>query len=220
VASEFPGRPWLLKGALVVFETQSPIPTNLIVFQYNPDAISRSLQSEIDWERAYDPVTGRRRKDNLLPPSETFQLEIELDAADQLESSNPLAMTTGLHPTLAALELLLYPPSEDILVANLAARVGMRRISSGKLPLVLLVWGAPRIVPVAVSSLTVNEEAFDQILNPIRAKVSLGLTSLAQDDLEGTALAGFLTVRQVEKEILSRVNLFNSGEQILGMLPV
>lgn len=220
MASEFPGRPWLLKGALVVFETTSAVPTNLIVFQYNPDAMTRSIQPEIDWENAYDPVTGRRRKDNLLPPSESFQLEIELDAADQLEDSNPLAMATGLHPTLAALELLLYPPSQDILLGKLAEKLGMRTLSSGKAPLVLLVWGPARIVPVGVSSLSINEEAFDQVLNPIRAKVSLGLTALSERDLEDTQLAGFLTVRQVEKEVLSRVNLANTALQIKGMLPL
>jgi Contractile injection system tube protein len=220
MASDFPGRPWLLKGALVVFETTAPVPTNLIVFQYNPDTVSRSVQPEVDWSQSYNQQTGQRLADYYLVPSETFQLEVELDAADQLESNNVLARTVGLHPTLAALELLLYPPSADILLGKAAAKLGMHMLAGGKIPLVLLVWGAPRIVPVAVTSLSITEEAFDQILNPIRAKVSLGLRALSDKDLEGTQLDGFRLVRQVEKEVLSRANLAASAEQIIGMLPV
>lgn len=220
MASEFPRSPWLLKGAIVVFETESPVPSNVIVFQYNPDSVSRSVQSNVDWERSYDPTTYKRLSDYFVPPDETFQLDIELDAADQLESNNPIALTVGLHPTLAALELLLYPPSGDLLLGKLAEALGTRTLAGGKLPLVLLVWGIPRIVPVAVTSLSITEEAFDQILNPIRARVSLGLKALSAQDLEGTQLEGFLSVRQIEKEVLSRVNLANSAEQIIGMLPV
>ena len=37
------------------------------------------------------------------PPKETITLSIEVDAVDQLEQANPLAVTMGVHPTLAAL---------------------------------------------------------------------------------------------------------------------
>jgi hypothetical protein len=219
MASDFPGRPWLLKGALVVFETESPVPTNLIVFQYNPDSVSRSVQPHMDWERSWARRQNNRLADYYDAPDETFQLEIELDAADQLESNNVLARTVGLHPTLAALELLTYPPSKDVLLGRAAAELGTRILTDGKIPLVLLVWGV-RIVPVAVTSLSITEEAFDQILNPIRAKVSLGLKALSEADLAGTQLSKLPMVRQIEKEVLSRSNLANSAEQIIGMLPI
>src|SRR5207245_342521 len=41
MASEFPGRPLLLKGALIVFETPVPVPSNIIIFQYNPESMTR-----------------------------------------------------------------------------------------------------------------------------------------------------------------------------------
>jgi hypothetical protein len=220
MASDFPGRPWLLKGALVVFATKSPVPSNLIVFQYNPDTVSRSVQPNVNWDKSYDQQTFKRLSDYYIPPDETFQLEIELDAADQLESNNPLARTVGLHPTLAALELLVYPPSEELLLGVLAKKLGTEVLDGGKIPLVLLVWGVPRIVPVAVTSLSITEEAFDQILNPIRAKVSLGLKALSETDLQGTLFEGFTKVRIVEKEVLALSNLANSAGQIIGMLPV
>ena len=45
-------------------------------------------------------------------------------------------------------------------------------------PLTLFVWSKNRIVPVRITEFTINEEAFDPGLNPIRAKVSLGLRVL------------------------------------------
>ena len=64
-------------------------------------------------------------------------------------------------------------------------------------PLTLFVWGAQRVVPVRVTDLSITEEAFDAALNPIRAKVSLGLRVLSVDDLGfdhrgGTLFMGYL----------------------------
>ena len=50
-------------------------------------------------------------------------------------------------------------------------------------PLTLFVWSKQRVVPVRVTELSITEEAFDVDLNPIRAKVSLGLRVLSVDDL-------------------------------------
>ena len=50
-------------------------------------------------------------------------------------------------------------------------------------PLVLLVLGTSRTIPVRVMDMAIVEEAFDTQLNPIRAKVSLTLRVLSTDDL-------------------------------------
>ena len=50
-------------------------------------------------------------------------------------------------------------------------------------PLTLFVWGPQRVLPVRLTELSVTEEAFDPQLNPIRAKVSLGLRVLTYNDL-------------------------------------
>jgi hypothetical protein len=218
--SEFPGSPLLLKGALVVFEAAQPVPTNVIVFQYNPDSVRRSVQPEFEydwraWSGAGEPVK------NVLPPSETFDLDIELDATDQLEENNVLARASGLHPTLAALELLVYPPSRDRLRAIAEAEAGVARIGTVDLPVVLLVWGAPRVVPVAVTSISITEEAFDQLLNPIRARVSLGLRALTDKELsQRPPFDKVGLVRHVAKEVLARTNLLNSAEQVRGMVGI
>jgi contractile injection system tube protein len=220
VASDFPGSPRLLKGALVVFEAIVPVPTNIIAFQYNPESVTRSFQPQ------HNPSTDPRRNsgsvEHLLPPTESLRLTVELDATDQLEEANPLAIATGLHPTLAALELLLYPPSTDVILTKILAAVGSARVSPAKVPLVLLVWGPLRVVPVKVESVSITEEAFDQLLNPIRAKVELGLKTLSDKELQaaGVPFSTLSVVNLIAKEVLARTAAVTSIAEIGGSLGI
>ncbi len=214
--SEFTGYPKLLKGALVVFETKLPIPTNVIVFQYNPETLARTLQQPAG---SGDPRNSAGDTQNAVqPPVETFRLTVELDAADQLEDprSNPLAVAVGLHPTLAALELLTSPPSSTLILNKALTLLGSSMISPAATPLVLFVWGPARVVPVRVDQVSITEDEFDQLLNPIRARVSLGLRALTLIELQraGTAFEALGIVNLVAKEVLARSNIFNSVQQI------
>lgn len=213
--SDFPRSPKLIKGALVVFETKLPIPTNLIVFQYNPETMTRSLQPT---GGATAGQQGSGDTQPTLPPVETFQLRVELDAADQLENpgSNPLAKAVGLHPTLAALELLVAPPSASLILNSILSLAGSAIISPASAPLVLFVWGPVRVVPVRVTTVSITEQAFDQLLNPIQAQVSLGLRALSIPELvqAGTPFDVLGIVNLVAKEVLARSNLFNSAVSI------
>jgi hypothetical protein len=117
------------------------------------------------------------------PPVETLTLEAELDATDQLEVSDRTAAEFGIHPQLAALESLVYPTSAQLLANDALAVGGTLEIAPMEAPLTLFIWSKNRIVPVRVTEFSVTEEAFDPALNPIRAKVSLGLRVLSVDDL-------------------------------------
>ena len=217
MSSGYPGSPRLLKGALVVFETVAPIPTNLIAFQYNPDSVTRSLESR--------PTVGARgakrakhRTRDLVSPTERLKLTIELDAADELEDGGAIAQATGLHPALAALELLVHPASSQVILGTLLSAIGSAFIAPAREPLVLLVWGPLRVIPVLVESLAITEEAFDQLLNPIRAKVELELRSLSAGELQtaGKVFAAIDVVNLIAKEALARENAVASVEQIIG----
>ena len=219
--SEFPRSPKLLKGALVVFETAIPVPTNLIVFQYNPDTVTRSFQPV--GSGSGDPSAGAGDTQHIpLPPLESFQMKVELDAADQLEASNPLARGVGLHPTLAALELLLYPPSTQ-LILNKALSLRARRSSARRRhPGPARLGCAPRDRAGARDLCLVTEQAFDTLLNPIRAKVTLGLRALTVTELQaaGPPFDTLALVNHIAKEVLARTNIVNSVQQIdASMLP-
>jgi hypothetical protein len=206
--SELPSSPSVLKGALVVFGAQVPVPTNLIVFQYNPDEMRRSFrQAAPVGEEAERRRSGGTRR--VRPPVESFTITVELDSADQLEVSNPIAIATGIHPALAALELLLYPESTIVILNKALALAGMSLIAQPKVPVVLLVWGLPRIVPVRVTSVSVTEQAYDQLLNPIRARVELGLQGMTQAELQdaGAPFDTLGLVNQIAKEVLAKTNI-------------
>jgi hypothetical protein len=204
VASEFPGSPRHLKGALVVFETAVPVPTNVIAFQYNPEKVSRSFQQQHE----LSPLDARYNSGDtrfVLPPVETIALSVELDAADQLERGDTVATTIGLHATLATLELLMYPSSIDLIADKALALAGIGFVKPGSTPIVLLVWGPLRVVPVRVESLSITEEAFDQLLNPIRAIVELGLRTLTERELSdaGPPFDALSFVNLIAKEVLA-----------------
>jgi hypothetical protein len=151
----------------------------IIALQYNPDSISRSLQIQGVGE------TGDRSEALRLkgPPVETIKVEAEVDAVDQLEIVNGAAISVGLHPQLAALELIVYPSSSQLQNNNSLAQSGTLEIIPVESALMLFVWSQQRIVPVRLTEFSITEEAFDVGLNPIRAKVSLGMRVLNVNDL-------------------------------------
>ena len=226
MASEFPRSPKLLKGAMVVFPSQKPgPPPSVIVFQYNPEQLSRSLA-----HRAAPPdpsSVGAAQEDTfrvLGPPIETIKLSVVLNATDQLEQpeQNPEVAISGLHPALAALELLLYPPSTQVLLSRGLALAGSAQICPADLPLTLLVWGKSRVVPVRLTDFSVTEEAFDPALNPIQAKVDLGMRVLTYMELKEDNIGfGAYVAYQTQKEVLARaVRAGQVAGAIRGLIPI
>ncbi len=90
------------------------------------------------------------------------------------------------------------------------AASGQLQIIPMESPLALFVWSKSRIVPVRITDLSVTEEAFDPNLNPLRAKVSLGMRILSVDDLGFEHKGGSIYMTyQKEKERLA--SLSHSG---------
>lgn len=179
--NSFPNAPRLQKGGLVVLDPVTHLPRRIIALQYNPDSVARTLAPQAGGDGG-DRSGPFRIK---APPVETIKIEIELDATDRLEhpDSNAHVVESGIHRDLAVLEALLYPPSERLIDNNRLASLGTLEIAPVEAPLTLFVWSRHRIVPVRVTELSVTEEAFDPALNPIRAKVSLGMRVLTVNDL-------------------------------------
>jgi hypothetical protein len=218
VPSEFPRSPSLLKGALVVFKQGSLVPT-VITFQYNPETMRRGLEAQNP-----EPEPGQSAGDTgrVLPPIESFSLTIELDAADQLETGDTVTRIAGLHPALAELELLLYPSSITMIKNQILALVGSSAVAPLGVPVVLFVYGPSRVVPVRVESLSVTEQAFDQLLNPILASVDIGLRSMTDAELReaGPLFAKLGLIRLIDKEILVAAPTVSAAAQkIRGLLP-
>lgn len=180
--SGFPGSPRILKGGLVLIDPDSSAVLRVIALQYNPDSITRSLQVQAISADGGDRSEVLRLKG---PPVETIKLEAEIDASDQLEfpDRNRVATQTGVFAQLAALETMIYPTSAQLNANDAMSQAGTLEIIPMETPLALFVWSQTRILPVRVTELSITEEAFDTALNPIRAKVSLGLRVLSVNDV-------------------------------------
>lgn len=225
MASDFPRSPKFLKGALVAYESNflGPIP-NIIVFQYNPESLNRTLSQRTAAATAGSERGAARTDANRVagPPKETITLTVQLRAADQLAepANNPHVVGFGLNPALAAMELLLYPSSEQYLLDLALSQAGTVQHTPPDLPLVLFIWGPSRVLPVRLTSFTIKEQAFDQLLNPIQAEVDLGLEVLTYMDLQvGTLGHGAYVASQVQKEVIARLNLINTAQEIVSILP-
>lgn len=196
----FPNAPRLQKGAIVGLDPANPL-ASVVVFQYNPDTLTRTMHAQAAGGNG-DRGEALRLKG---PPQETIKLDLEIDAADQLERGTPPATTMGLHPALASLEMLLYPKSGQVVANELLLNMGIIEVVPPEAPLTLFAWGK-RVLPVRLVSISITEEAFDPGLNPIRARVGLEMRVLSYHDL-GLATAGgaLFMAHQVAKEAMATI---------------
>jgi hypothetical protein len=169
--------PRSIRSGLVVVDPLTGTPQRVIVMQFNPDSLQRSLAPQTT---AGDGQGDRTEALRLIGPAvETWKFDAEIDASDQLNLASP----TGIHPQLAVLELLIQPPSTQLRTNQLLAGIGTLEVAPVETPLTLFVWGGTRVLPVRLTELSITEDAFDADLNPMRATVSLGLRVLTVNDL-------------------------------------
>lgn len=200
--SGYPRSPKLLKGGIVLIDPNTSAVQRIIALQYNPDSLTRTLQIQ-----GVGPESGDRSEILRLkgPPVETLKVEAELDATDQLEISDSTATSVGLQAQLAALEVIIYPSSAQLQDLNSQAQTGTLEVAAIEAPLTIFVWSRQRILPVRFTEFSITEEAFDPDLNPIRAKVSLGMRVLSVNDTGFAHKAGGLFMSYLQnKEQLAR----------------
>lgn len=208
----FPGSPKTLQGGIVAFDLANPL-ASVIIFQYNPKTLSRRVEGQLSTqEGARGEVTRLKGA-----PVETIDLEIELDAADQLEKSDPIATGMGIYPQLSALEMLLYPKSLNVILNTALLAAGTIEIVPPEAPFTLFIWGIKRVLPVRITGFTINEQEYDPGLNPIRASASLSMRVLSYNDFQVTH-PGFtlFLAHQVVKETMAVVGSVGNLSAIAG----
>jgi hypothetical protein len=211
----FPRSPRTMRGGFIVMDAGGLAVRRTVPFQYNPDTLTRSLAP-----RGATADAGDRLEPTRLvgPPAETMKLEIALDATDRLEkpAQNATTAAEGIAVDLAELETMVSPTVADLEAAEALTSRGILEILPLPSPLLLLVLGANRVVPVRITEFAVTEEAFDTKLNPVLARVSLGLRVMTTDDLpfgsKGAAL--YLTAARRRERLAARRG---AGVQALGL---
>ncbi|MCB1831207.1 MAG: hypothetical protein H6964_14960 [Chromatiaceae bacterium] len=195
----FPGAPRLMKGSIIGMDIFNPL-ASVIIFQYNPKELTRRLQAATGQSQGADSEVLRLNG----APSETFDMTVEIDATDQLESGNGMAQSMGIYPQLSALEMLLYPKSAQVILNTALMAAGITEVVPPEAPFTLFVWGPKRVVPVKLEGFSITEKEYDPELNPIRAEVALSLKVLSYNDFNLTH-PGFATfmAHQIVKEAMA-----------------
>jgi hypothetical protein len=209
----FPGSPKLLKGAILSIDLPNPT-ASVILFQYNPDTLTRTLQAQSAGGEGGDHSEALRLKG---APVENIALDVEIDATDRLEKAEGTAVGMGIYPQISVLEMLLYPKSSLVLANTALLAAGTIEVIPPTAPFTLFVWGPKRVLPVRLTDFSVTEEAYDANLNPIRAKVSLRLRVLSYNDLPRShpGYSLFLS-HQVVKEAMATVGSANGLSAVAG----
>ena len=179
----------------------------VIVLQFNPDTLERSIAPQAAGEAADSSGAGGGRGDRNEalrlkgPAEETWKFTAEIDSTDQLE----LAAPYGIHPQLATLEMLVQPTTAQLREHSKLSKKGTVEISPIEMPLTLFTWGSKRVMPVRLTELSINESMFDVNLNPMRASLSIGMKILTISDLPaGHRGAELYLAHLAQKERLAR----------------
>ncbi|MFH9063333.1 hypothetical protein ACH4GM_19225 [Streptomyces coeruleorubidus] len=174
-----------IRSGIVLLDPERGTPQRIIVLQFNPDTLERSLspQSAGGSGDSGGGGSGNGDRNEALrlkgPAQETWKFTAEIDATDQFEIAAP----DGIHPQLAVLEMLVQPTSAQLREASRLSKKGTIETSPIEMPLTLFTWGSKRVMPVRLTELSINESAFDVNLNPIRASLSIGFKVLTVSDL-------------------------------------
>lgn len=220
----------MLRGALIEYGTDliGPIP-NVVVFQFNPESLSRTLQIP-------QRPSGATQRETTQAGEKTFEkisFKAHFSAADMLNDDKVLARMFGIGPQLCALEKMVLPSSKIAGLIGAAIDAIGDAIGGGgdeppaqpipreKFPRTLFIWGLTRILPVTIDSMTISELEYDALLNPLRAEVDLRLTVIAVDQCSDDVLAkGALEYTTIAKEAQAIANLVNTVEQVAELFPI
>ena len=223
--------PPLHKGALVqlIKDVVGVVTPNAVVFQYNPQKLSHTITP---WNpQEVDQTQRGAQMPTVQPfsPKESFSLSLELDATDELEVGNPTAIASGVAPRLAALKKLTWPSRGLFgdLVGKASAQAGGAtcNVERATVPIVLFVWSPNRILPVRVSSFSVEETLYSPTLVPLHATVSLGLEVMTPDsfkcqtdEVQKLAIAAYDHTKMLD-DALAIASVAQTGNRATGIVP-
>lgn len=187
------------KGAIIGIDAANPL-ASVVVFQFNPEKLTRTIAPQTSGSKGSIFETQRLKG----APEETIKMELLFDAADALAEGDGITETLGLYPQLSALEMLVYPKSALVITNTVLMATGTIEVIPPVGPLTLFVWGPQRILPVQIKEFSIEEQAYDSNLNPIKTQATLSLKVLSYNDLS-LAHPGYwiFLANQLAKEVFA-----------------
>jgi hypothetical protein len=222
---------YLLRGALVEYgsDFMGPLP-NVVIFQFNPETLARNIQIPPRPTGASSRETSQAGE----IPVEKITLTAHFSAADKLNANNVLALAAGIAPQLAALEKMVHPAGKlSGMIGKAIDAIGSaipggkseaakptQPIPREKYPRILFIWGTTRILPVTIDSMSITEQHFDNMLNPIQAEVAIGLSVITVDRCSDDWIGkGAQEYSQLIKDAQAMANLASTAEAVVDLIP-
>ncbi|MGH1403987.1 MAG: hypothetical protein ACRBDL_07065 [Alphaproteobacteria bacterium] len=201
----------LVKAGILLLDTVNASIVKVVPLQYNPETLTRSLQVRGGGSEGGAQGDARRLSG---PPVESYTVEAIWDATDRVTAQSTNDSVIG---DLSVFETILYPESQNMMDNHELAGLGAWNIIPVQKPLTVFSWGNNRVMPVRITSFSVTEDAFDNALNPVRARISLGMQVLTVDELGHDSIGGTLYMAyQKQKEGLANAQL-NGALDALGL---
>lgn len=226
-----PLSPPVLRGAIVqLMEDLGTIIPNIIPFHYNPGKMTRGLKPWNPFEVDQSNRGAQAPMVQPYAPEETYSLALELDATDDLDDGNPIAIATGVASRIAAIQKLTQP-SEGLfgdLIASAKALAGKavdKQATRPSIPIALLVMGPGLIVPIRVTTISIEIVEFTPLLYPHMANVTLEMRVLTPEVFKckktaatDLAIAAYQFTK-LQEDALAIANFANAVKAARSMLP-
>ncbi len=227
--SAFPSGGRVMAGAFVQLIPDIVLFTpNIVVFQYNPAKITRGLTPWNPFESSPSAKGAAAPDVSPNPPDEKISFDLFLDAADPAQVDNPINAATGVASRIAAIKKLAKP-SEGMLGDLVQSAANLIGAESGiahrpTVPITFLILGPGLMLPVRLTSLSIEQTRFTGLLYPIHAKVSVQLQVLTpnlfrcrEDFISDLAIAAY-NLNELQENLLALANLGNAGFDIAGLV--
>lgn len=223
-----------LRGVLVEYGANilGPIP-NIVIFQFNPENMTRTITIPPPPASA----SARPRVEThaaAAPPSERFEIRAHFSAADDLGAGGAVSAIPrlfGVGPQIAALEKMVYPQSTPGgLIGAAIDAIGAALSGPGStpptqpvprvpLPRILFIWGPSRVLPVTITSMSISEQKYDLLLNPVQAEVKIGMQVSSQAPTDDAVGEGAYKYTQMIKDTQATLNLAKVIEFAVDIIP-
>jgi hypothetical protein len=185
------------RGILV--EYAASIPPLVLSFEFNPETLSRSRtitvqRGDLPGNRGgygfVSPLETARAAQGVAMDPESFSIRILLDATDRMENpmdkGNLIATELGIQPEIDTLRSMVEPkvqgPSGVQTLASLGAGSDRALFRREHPSVLLFVWGK-YVLPVFLTSVTIDEKAHLPSLIPYRAEANLTMQVIESSNI-------------------------------------
>ncbi|HWL79639.1 MAG TPA: hypothetical protein VNR89_01680 [Roseomonas sp.] len=197
------------KGLL--FEYGFSVPPLALVFQFNPQQISRSRTVTIKTGNApgsrggYDfmtPLDTPRVAQGVELQAESFSIDILLDATDKMNAGDPIAARFGVQPQIDTLRSMVEPKAQGPAGLQILASLdvgGARAFQRQETASVLVFGWGQQVLPVFLTGVAQKEVMHLPNLLPFRAEMNLTMQVIESQN-------PFFTADKLRQTAMSALN--------------